>query len=74
MTYLYIILAVIAYIAIGGFAVGVTRTNDDAETFFTIVFWPSLLVFLVIVYIAYWPSKLGEALRAGFWKLKRRKK
>jgi uncharacterized membrane protein SirB2 len=73
MTYLYIILAVFIYIAVGGFIVGITRTKDDTEVFLTIIFWPCFLVFIVIVNIAYLPSKLGEALRAKII-FRRRKK
>lgn len=68
MTLIYIILAVIAYIAVGGFVVGITRTKDDAEVVFVCLFWPCSLVFQAVMYIAYWPSKLGETLRA---KMKR---
>ena len=74
MTYLYIILAAIAYFAIGGFVSGFIRSSDDAEVFFTLVLWPCFLVFLVIVNVAYLPSKLGEKLRTSIEKRKRRKK
>ena len=72
MTYLYIILATIAYIAIGGFIGGLLV--DDDHIMWAVFLWPIVIAFFVTVYIAYWPSKLGAALANWLTILKRRNK
>lgn len=72
MTVIYIILAAIAYIAIGGFLGGLFQ--DDDVIYVWIVFWPVMLLFVSVVYVAYWPSKLGDTIISAIKRNKRRKK
>lgn len=61
MTFLYTIIFIIVYIAIGGFIVGFMDVADDGgfEMFVTF-FWPVLLVILVILLAIRLPAKAGK--------------
>ena len=74
MIYLYIILAVISYIVIGGFVIGICGEDAEPESIFLITFWPLFLVHAAIISIAYLPSKLGKKLVFVINRFKRRKK
>lgn len=71
MITIYIILAIIAYIAIGGFVGGIF--GDDDNIMWVIGFWPIFVGIVLVSLIAYLPYKLGEALVNEIRFLKRRR-
>lgn len=59
-----IILAVLLYMAIGGFVCGL---NDEYDMIaFYILLWPIFILFITIVAIAEWPYKLGRRIEQYF--------
>lgn len=63
--FLYITIAAVVYLAIGGAVLGYFDSKkygktDDAEVFVYLFCWPLLIALLVIGVIIYFPVKFGE--------------
>lgn len=60
MTWLYVIVGFILYIAIGGFIAGMCNTDSVPDDILIASLWPIMILIIVIVLIIKYPLKFGE--------------
>lgn len=71
MTTLYLILIIVAHVIIGGFMAGLL--DEQQYPVGVAIFWPIILLFLLLIAIVYGPFIIGQKLLRWFEKKKEKK-